>query len=230
MNQEWNDEVVKKWNKNAEQWDRDSIEMWDTGSRKTILPLLKQLVSTADGTILDAGCGAGYGSWKLARDGYRVIGVDISQEMIQYAKSRPSEGLSLEFRVGDVGRLSLTDEEAAGILSINVVEFTESPLDTLLEFRRVLKPGGMLLLGILGPTAGPRAYSFPRLYGKPTIQNTMMPWEAKQLAEENGYELVSEHPVYKEGVTDEIAEQLDPLLREAVSFLTVFVLRKVDQP
>lgn len=86
--------------------------------------------------------------------------------------------------------------------------------------------GGILLLGILGPTAGPRGHSYRRLYGEATIQNTMMPWEAKQLASENGYVLLEEEPVYKEGVPAELANRLPAELREALSFLTLFVLKK----
>jgi SAM-dependent methyltransferase len=79
--------------------------------------------------------------------------------------------MGVTFQTGDVTRLPFADGAFAGILSINVVEWTEQPLAALEEFHRLLRPGGVLLLGILGPTAGPRGYSYPRLYGKPTIQN-----------------------------------------------------------
>ena len=50
---------------------------------------------------------------------------------------------------------------------------------------------------MLGPTAGPRKQSFPRLYGKLVICNTMMPWEFERLALENGWEKVDELTVFK---------------------------------
>ncbi|MCK9906372.1 hypothetical protein MXD63_41085, partial [Frankia sp. Cpl3] len=105
-------------------------------------------------------------------------------------------------------------------------EFTQAPLTPLRQFYRLLKPEGILLLGILGPTAGPRAYSYPRLYGEKAIQNTMMPWEAKQLAQENGFLCLEEEPVYRDGVPAELADALSPELRQALSFLTLFVLKK----
>jgi hypothetical protein len=54
----------------------------------------------------------------------------------------------------------------------------------------------------------------------------MMPWEAKQLAAENGFRLLEEEPVYREGITPDISGRLSVELREAVSFLTLFVLEK----
>jgi ubiquinone/menaquinone biosynthesis C-methylase UbiE len=199
--------------------------MWEEGSRKTILPLFTRYVQPELGPVLDAGCGDGYASCKLAASGYKVEGVDIAGEMIQLARQQAGD-LPVRFQQADVNRLPFSDHSFAGILCINVVEFTESPLAALTELHRVLKPEGALVLGILGPTAGPRAYSYRRLYGEETIQNTMMPWEAKQLAAENGFRLLEEEPVYREGITPDIAGRLSVELREAVSFLTLFVLEK----
>ncbi len=222
----WNSGVAWQWNQNAANWHSRSKEMWENGSRRTVLPLLRQLVRPTDGAILDAGCGDGYGSWKLAIEGYTVTGVDISDEMIMLAKKRTSSDLSLSFQTGDIAQLPFENDAFAGIVAINVIEWTETPLDTLLELTRLLKPGGILLLGVLGPTAAPRAYSYRRLYGESVIQNTMMPWEACQLALENGYELVVEHPVYKEGVDPKAAEPLSAELKQSLSFLTLFALKK----
>ncbi len=167
----WDSQVTQEWNRNAANWHSRSREMWESGSRKTVLPLFARLVAPDSGPVLDAGCGDGYASLKLARQGYRVQGVDISDDMIQLANRQAAGVNGVTFQTGDVTRLPFADGAFAGILSINVVEWTEQPLAALEEFHRLLRPGGVLLLGILGPTAGPRGYSYPRLYGKPTIQN-----------------------------------------------------------
>jgi 2-polyprenyl-3-methyl-5-hydroxy-6-metoxy-1,4-benzoquinol methylase len=223
----WSENVADQWSRYAGDWHTRSESMWEAGSRKTILPLFIRHVQKECGAVLDAGCGDGYASCKLAAHGYKVEGVDIAGEMIQLAKRRAETmGLPIRFQTGDVSRLSFADDWFAGILCINVLEFTESPLAALRELHRLLKPAGVLVLGILGPTAAPRAFSYRRLYGETTIQNTMMPWEAKQLAEENGFRLLEEEPVYKEGITPDIAGRLSVELREAVSFLTLYVLKK----
>jgi len=221
----WSEQAASQWSKNAADWHARSRNMWEEGSRKTVIPLFARHVPSEAGPVLDAGCGDGYASCKLAESGYQVDGVDIAEEMVQLA-SQQAGNLPVRFQQADVNHLPFADETFAGILCINVVEFTESPLTALTELRRVLRPGGVLVWGILGPTAGPRAYSYRRLYGEATIQNTMMPWEAKKLALENGFCLREEEPVYREGITPDIAGRLSVELREAVSFLTLFVLEK----
>ncbi|WP_134686000.1 class I SAM-dependent methyltransferase [Brevibacillus migulae] len=226
MTNNWNSYVERTWNDNAPGWHSRSEEMWEKGSRKTILPLLTQLISPESGTILDAGCGDGYASRKLAKAGYQVEGIDLSAEMIELATKQIDPGLAVCFQQGSITALPFPDQHFAGILAINVVEFTEDPLHTLRELYRVLQPDGVLVLGILGPTAAPRAYSYRRLYGEPVIQNTMMPWEAKHLATENGFTLVAEEPVYRDGVKAELTKGLAKELRQALSFLTLFALKK----
>ena len=227
MSDQWSKEAARQWDEFAADWHKRSEQMWEKGSRSTILPFLQRHVSAEQGPILDAGCGDGYASCKLAEHGYQVQGVDIAGEMIRLAQSRQTAfPENVRFQTADISKLPFADGTFAAVMSINVVEFAPAPLQALLELHRVLVPGGILILGILGPTAGPRAHSYRRLYEENTIQNTMMPWEAKQLAAENGFVLLAEEPVYKEGITPDIAGRLSVELREAVSFLTLFALLK----
>jgi ubiquinone/menaquinone biosynthesis C-methylase UbiE len=224
---QWSVEAAKQWNQFAADWHARSGAMWETGSRRTVLPMFMRHVRPEAGPVLDAGCGDGYASFKLAANGYRVEGVDIAEEMIRLANERVrGKDWPVRFQTGDVSSLPFADASFGGILCINVTEFTPSPLAALRELHRLLTPGGVLLLGILGPTAGPRAHSYRRLYGEETIQNTMMPWEARQLAAENGFQLLEEVPVYKDGVPTELAGRLSAELREALSFMTLFALEK----
>ncbi|EJL46237.1 methyltransferase [Brevibacillus agri] len=230
MSSQWSQEAARQWDSFAADWHKRSEQMWEKGSRSTILPFFMRHVAPGRGPILDAGCGDGYASCKLAGHGYTVEGVDIAGEMIRLAEERKKHfPENVQFQTADISKLPFADGTFAGVMSINVVEFTPAPLKALLELRRVLAPGGILVIGILGPTAGPRAHSYRRLYEENTIQNTMMPWEAKQLAAENGFALLAEEPVYKEGITPDIAGRLSVELREAVSFLTLFALQKPKQ-
>lgn len=227
MSDQWSKEAARQWDEFAADWHKRSEQMWEKGSRSMIIPFLQRHVSAEQGPILDAGCGDGYASCKLAEHGYQVQGVDIAGEMIRLAQSRQTAlPENVRFQTADISKLPFAGGTFAAVMSINVVEFAPAPLQALLELHRVLAPGGILILGILGPTAGPRAHSYRRLYEENTIQNTMMPWEAKQLAAENGFVLLAEEPVYKEGITPDIAGRLSVELREAVSFLTLFALQK----
>ncbi|TRY20767.1 SAM-dependent methyltransferase, partial [Geobacillus sp. LEMMJ02] len=113
-----------------------------------------------------------------------------------------------------------------GAMIINCFEWTERPFAALEEVRRVLKTNAYVCVGILGPTAAPRVNSYRRLYNEAVICNTMMPWEFEQLAKENGFTLVGQEGVYKRGVDESFIKQLPTELKQAVSFLWLFMLRK----
>jgi SAM-dependent methyltransferase len=100
---------------------------------------------TAGKRVLDAACGEGYGSAHLARTAKTVIGVDISQESIAHASERYQAG-NLEFQLADVCNLPFKDNEFECIVSFETLEHLEDQSGLLKEFRRVLEPGGFLLI------------------------------------------------------------------------------------
>ncbi len=197
--------------------------MWDHGSRKDIIPFFNKHVGT-DGLVLDIGCGSGYGSFKLKELGYDVTGIDLSEKMIELAKNHL--GSDVPLYVGSVDELPFKDESFNHALLINVIEWTENPIDALIEIKRILKQDGMLCAGILGATAGPRANSYKRLYKEEVVMNTIMPWEFFQLAKENGFKLVEQYVIHKNDVADKEVAHLSDELQQAISFMTLFMLKK----
>lgn len=218
----WNKEAEKQWDSRAQFWNERSMNMWDNGSRKDIIPFVEKHFKKGD-KVYDIGCGDGYGSYKLHQAGFDVVGMDISGEMINRAKERAAD---IPFKQGDVMDLPFTDESCDGIVSINVLEWTEIPANALKQLGRVLKKDGLLCAGILGPTAGPRAHSYPRVYGDKALANTMMPWEFQKLAAENGFTYVDGFGVYRDDVKAKNHEGLPIELKQALTFLWVFMLRK----
>jgi ubiquinone/menaquinone biosynthesis C-methylase UbiE len=220
----WVNEAEKQWNEKSKFWNKNSREMWEKGSRKTIVPFFMQYVEKGS-SVCDLGCGDGYGSFKLAQAGYNVLGIDLSEDMIKLAKSTHKLD-NLQFQKGNMGELS-NEWQVDGIIAINSLEWTEDPRAVLLEMKKVVKPGGYLCVGILGPTAAPRSNSFRRLYGEEVICNTMMPWEFQQLALENGWKKVADLPVYKRGVDEQLVNKLSDELKQALSFMWVFMFRVI---
>lgn len=221
---DWHDEVTNKWNANAANWDERSKNMWEKGSRKTIIPFIKEHVPS-HAKILDVGCGSGYGSYKLDQVGYDVTGVDISEEMIHLAKKK-RQGTNMTFSVADVNDLPFESDSFDALMSINVLEWTKVPAVALAELSRVLKKDGLTCVGVLGPTAGPRANSYRRVYGDEVILNTMMPWEFLQLAKEQGFHLLADKGVWKRETTDIQMETLPLMMQQALSFMWLFMLQK----
>lgn len=220
----WHETAKEKWDHNAESWNQSSEEMWERGSRSTIIPFFEKYVQKG-AAVLDVGCGDGYGTYKLSLAGYKACGVDLSEQMIQKGKER-GEGPYLSFIQGDLSSLSFENEEFPAILAVNSLEWTEDPLQALREIKRVLQPNGYACIAILGPTAKPRDNSYPRLYGNDVVCNTMMPWEFEQLATEQGFKLVDGIGVYKRGVNEKMLGQLSVELKQALTFIWVFMFKK----
>lgn len=95
---------------------------------------------TAPGAlVVDAGCGEGYYACHMAREGYRVLGVDLSKRGIRHAaKTAGREGLQAFFAVAGIFRMPVADEGADAVISLFAPIAEE-------EFLRILKPGGILI-------------------------------------------------------------------------------------
>jgi ubiquinone/menaquinone biosynthesis C-methylase UbiE len=220
----WHEAAQQQWNDKASFWNQNSKEMWDTGSRSTIIPFFQTFVKQG-AFVLDVGCGDGYGTYKLSQAGYIACGVDLSEQMVQMGKDR-GENETLSFVQGDLTNLPFSDQAYDAVLAVNSLEWTEQPLRALEEMKRVLKPNGMACVAILGPTAAPRMNSYRRLYGEHVICNTMMPWEFEKLAKENGFFVLDGIGVYKREVKEEHLHGLPMELKQSLTFLWTFMMKK----
>jgi SAM-dependent methyltransferase len=103
-----------------------------------------ELLSAAQGALVaDIGCGTGRAVAELADQGVRVMGIDVNDQMIALARERWPYG---EFRVGDAYALPLEDGEAAGYRADKVIHALADPGRALAEARRVLAPGGRIVV------------------------------------------------------------------------------------
>lgn len=106
----------------------------------------------AEGLVLDAACGLGYGSAILggANPALKVVGMDNSDFAVRYAESAISPVYpNVEFRRGDVCDLrGFPDGSASLVVSFETVEHLREPDLFLREIRRVLKPGGVFVCSV----------------------------------------------------------------------------------
>jgi len=103
--------------------------------------------------VLDAGCGDGSYAIEASRRGAIVTGLDCSRPMLIAARQREQQSLSkaeISWRQGQVEALPFQDASFDLVLAITVLCLVPSPKRVLGELARVLRPGGMLLLGELG--------------------------------------------------------------------------------
>jgi SAM-dependent methyltransferase len=96
--------------------------------------------------VLDYGCGSGYGSARIAETAAYVTAVDVADDAIAYARERFPTG-NLDFQTIDPTRpLPFADASFDTVLSFQVFEHVADTRRYLAEIRRVLRPGGHLVL------------------------------------------------------------------------------------
>lgn len=98
-----------------------------------------------DRDVLDAACGEGYGSAYLARHARSVIGMDVSAEAVAHASGRYVRD-NLRYQVASVTALPLADASVDVVVSFETIEHLQKQETMLAEFRRVLRPAGLLLI------------------------------------------------------------------------------------
>jgi len=98
-----------------------------------------------EGTILDVGCGTGQATFLFAQRGYRVIGLDISQEMINIAKEKCSSFPKVSFRVGTFEDVNFSDA-SLDIITSGMAWHWINPEGREEKAHRILKSGGTLAL------------------------------------------------------------------------------------
>lgn len=100
--------------------------------------------------ILDAGCGNGYLSRRMAISAKKVTGIDLTEELIEIARNRDNP-TNIEFINGDLGELPFTDESFDVILSNLVLMDVEEMELAVKEMSRVLKKEGVLVICLTHP-------------------------------------------------------------------------------
>lgn len=100
--------------------------------------------------LLDLACGrGGYGLEIARRSGSRVVGVDFSAVAIEQARRRAQTlepANRADFHVGELTRTGLRTASVDAVLIVDSIQFAEPTLDALRECRRVLLPGGRIVV------------------------------------------------------------------------------------
>ncbi|HVT57966.1 MAG TPA: class I SAM-dependent methyltransferase [Thermoanaerobaculia bacterium] len=180
-------------------------------------------------TVLDVGTGTGFLALLLAELGHRCKALDLSPAMLEQARQTARQrGLELCFDVGDAESLPEADAAYDVVISRNVLWTLPDPERALCDWRRVLKPGGRLVI-VDGDWFDKRlSYRLQRFAGNLWLALTRFtnPWAAeRRLRRDYASRLPPDLPMMRPGNREKM-----PKLVAACGFADVRTLpmREVD--
>lgn len=150
---EMNDDPSAYWNQEAgARWTRAQtlIDAW-------MEPITAELLRAADlqpgQRVIDVGCGGGTTALAVAEQvgpGGRVLGIDVSRAMLEYARGRSVEGGPVEYVLADAAEHPFEPESTDLIISRFGVMFFVDPVRAFTNLRASLRPGGRMVMACWG--------------------------------------------------------------------------------
>lgn len=134
------------------------------------LPVLERMRLAATDNVLDVGCGAGWLSRRLAKrvpEG-RVVGMDISDEMIRVARRGSLDYENILYVTGEVGEIPWEANFFTHTISVESAYYWPEPAAGMKEIFRVLQPGGVAWMLINYYRDNPHCHQWGPLLAVPT--------------------------------------------------------------
>lgn len=167
---------------------REEFNRWaDSGKGETMehdhwpiaKPTLGLMQILPSATILDVGCGAGWLSRILAKrvPQGRVVGMDISDEMIRHARQAALGSANLEFVVGGVGNVPWESDFFSRAISVESSYYWPDPAQGLGEVYRVIASGGSFWNVINYYEDNPYCHQWGKILTVPTRLLSANQWE-----------------------------------------------------
>lgn len=144
------DQEKTYWNKLSNNYDNFIARHWNIYNSSLFDKITREI---SKGTVvLDVACGTGLIAEKMAAKAKNVVAVDLSENMIAQATSKQKalDIENIEYRVEDAYHLPFGDGIFDMATCINALHNMQNPEKALSEIRRVLKPGGKLIVSIVG--------------------------------------------------------------------------------
>lgn len=135
----------------------DDVERWSTlqawmysllsANPRSNRMIVDLAAPTSADNVVDIGCGAGAAVRRAAATGAHATGIDPSAAMIRRARRRSRRAPAAHFAEGDAADLPFADDAVSIAWAIATYHHWPDHRAGLVEVRRVLRPGGRLLIG-----------------------------------------------------------------------------------
>lgn len=163
--------------------------------------------------ILDAGCGPGTDSIYLHSLGHNVIGVDLSEKMLDIAKKQTKD---IQFIKQDISKIDFPDDSFDAIIaSYSLCYLPKKDIPASLDnFRKMLKPDGLLYLGL--QEGNSEEISMPEPFNpEMTLEiNIMSVDEITELLKNSGFSIIETY--------------IDPNVEKELSFENLCIIARKD--
>ncbi len=142
------EKIRQRWNESSENFDScPGHGVASDREKNSWKSILVEAVGEKPLKILDVGTGTGFIALLLAEMGHEVIGVDIAEDMLKQAQRKvDSLQLDVKFLLGDADKLPFGDEIFDLVINRHVFWTMPEPEKAAAEWKRVLKPGGKLVI------------------------------------------------------------------------------------
>lgn len=150
------DAIAAKYSREWKRWDDlyadggNDSEPFYVRRRDEILRLIDEHAGGKSLRVLDLGCGSGSLAVKLLERGHSVLGVDISEVMVEKAQELADSVAPgrAEFEVGDVEHLRFAEQSFDVVVAAGVLSHQADDEPTVREMHRVVKRGGAVLFSL----------------------------------------------------------------------------------
>jgi demethylmenaquinone methyltransferase/2-methoxy-6-polyprenyl-1,4-benzoquinol methylase len=166
-------------------YDRINPFVWTEEMRAEALDLFDV---GPDDRVLDVGCGTGFATEGLLEYTEDIHGIDQSPHQLEKAYAKFGKRGPVRFYLGDAERLPFRDDAFDAVWSSGSIEYWPDPVATLRELRRVVVPGGPVL--VVGPNY-PRSSVFRKLAD--AVMLFYDEEEADRMFREAGFERFEHH-------------------------------------
>lgn len=138
-------ENCEHWDQTAHTYDAEHRSMVGEAFENEIRSWLARQFTDAD-KVLELGCGTGIFSAMIAERVKHLTATDLSPGMLEHATQRLSGYGNVEIRREDAYHMSFGDDTFSAVLMVNLMHHADAPATVVGECRRVLTPGGKVVV------------------------------------------------------------------------------------
>ncbi len=167
---EWQAHVGRSW--------AESYQLTDRAFSGLTQRLLERISGHNGTTVLDIGCGAGELAMAIARQrpGARVVGVDVSGDLVEAARERGAQHGNLDFVLADAAMWSQSGFDPEVLVSRHGVMFFDDPVAAFRNLNAIAAPMARLVFSCFrSPADNPWASDLARLLALPPVTDPYVP-------------------------------------------------------